>query len=108
MTPLERAKDAVLRARYPTVDFDSQRDPEMLRVVHEIGRTDEIARAVLLAIREPSEGMEDAGSRVWTIGDYNRDTGESRLMRRDEDEPHLLGIDAVWTAMIDAALSEGG
>lgn len=50
-------------------------------------------RAVLEAIREPSEGMETAGVME---GDWNRDNLD-------------LGEEAkkVWSAMIDAALKEG-
>lgn len=60
------------------------------------------ASAVLTAIREPSEGMLEAGGNVewWeTIGD-NGETVETSLSKGD--------VPRVWTAMIDAALSEGG
>lgn len=50
----------------------------------------EIASAVLLAIREPSEAMEDAGRRE----------GYSQGW---EDSPNWI---AGWQAMIDAALAE--
>lgn len=95
MTPLERAKDAVLRVRYPTVDFDSQRDPEMLRVVHEIGRTEEIARAVLRAIRYAPDDdfFALAGAEIPPEFQSRGDKGVIAC--------------TIWQAMIDAALGEG-
>ena len=59
-----------------------------------------VARAVLRAIREPSEGMVAAGGNVqwWeSIGD-DGETIETRLYPDD--------VPRVWQAMIDKALGE--
>lgn len=59
-----------------------------------------LARAVIRAIREPSEGMIEAGGNVqwWeSIGD-DGETIETRLYPDD--------VPRVWQAMIDAALGE--
>lgn len=71
MTPLERAAHALRIA--DSCDFFEAENKDYPAMV----------RAVLLAIREPSEGMRDAGGRA--LGDY----------------------DDIWQAMIDAALEEG-
>lgn len=100
-SPLERARDAILRVQNPKVDFD--REPtgdlelhaEVHRSLHELGKTESIARAVLEAIREPSEGMCVAG-------------GENIVHSDGQTEPDTDAAKSVWQAMIDAALSEGG
>lgn len=53
------------------------------------------ARAVLTAIREPSEAMVDRGTSEIP---YDDDHGVDREMRAK----------ACWESMIDAALTEGG
>ncbi len=95
MTPLERARNAVLATRYPGITFSDTLSPEISEAIHEIGKSDEIARAVLLAIREPSEGMLEAG-----------------LDKARECTDNWQSVAAClpghcWTAMIDAALSDG-
>lgn len=71
MTPLERAGSAA--ANIVGEDFETFR-----------GIYIDVARAVLTAIREPSEGMWDAGDAVC--------------------DNNAIGA---WQAMIDAALEEG-
>lgn len=86
MTPLERAARDVASVKM----WDGDTIGQNLT-------TEEIAsavRAVLLAIREPSEGMVDAS---WHI------TGESKEMR-PRTHTHY---GRHWTAMIDKALEEG-
>jgi hypothetical protein len=78
MTPIEKAAQAV-------VDYTKQRMPPSDSIVTCEG----IARAVLQALREPSEGMIEAGRETECVhGDMN------------------CGCDVSWSAMIDAALSE--
>lgn len=89
MTPLERAARTLFRADYPDQINEALEIEELGMIPWE--RREwwyyDTARALLLAIREPSEAMEDAAS--------DRDT---------------LGYDPppsqVWLAMIDAALAE--
>jgi hypothetical protein len=60
-----------------------------------------MARAVLLALREPDEGMIDAGA-IWpnTPEDYEGETGPSEGLRAESK--------GVFTAMIDHILNETG
>lgn len=69
--------------------------------------TCEYATAVLNALREPTPEMIEAGEKLWIRGDFDERDCAARLMRRDpEDEPNLLGIEDLFAAMIDAALSK--
>ena len=76
MTPLERAALAIYQVDYPGQTLPGLTDDGSWHM--------EVARAVLAAIREPSEGMCEAG----------------RTAVRDDGVPG-------WRAMIDAALEEG-
>jgi len=80
MTPLERAAAAVERL----VGTHCERCEAQLA-----GDPAEIARAVLTAIREPSDAMKKANFDRWERGD-------------DPD------ISERWAVMIDAALAEEG
>lgn len=86
MTPLERAAKAAYeqgeaeRSTTFGVDWD---DPSLENVRETFLRR---TRAILTAIREPSEGMADAGSKAAA---YHGEDGRP-----------------VWQAMIDAALNE--
>lgn len=105
MTPLERAARALYRLHdAPPQDLldrlKANGDDEGL--AEELAEEDEVwpnyvadARAVLEAIREPSEAMREAGAEV----------GESHDNLPRETEPHAA--DDVYRAMIDAALKEG-
>jgi hypothetical protein len=102
-SPLERAA----RALYRLHDAPPQELLDRLKasgdeeaLAEELAEEDRVwpnyvadARAVLEAIREPSEAMETAGVME---GDWNRDN----LDLGDE-------VKKVWTSMIDAALKEG-
>ncbi len=88
MTPLARARNAVLNIRLGGLELASNPSPELRAALPAIDEADQIARAVLTAIREPSEGMQVAGY------------GECH---HPKDIP-----EHIWQAMIDAALSEGG
>lgn len=81
-SPLERAARALQESRWPHCPYDEQSEQTKVNLQRH-------ARAVLTAVREPSEGMLQAAE-IATI-----------TARQDSftDE---------WTAMIDAALSEGG
>lgn len=101
MTPLERAARALYEKRANHINegirsgsLEREPWPEW----SDISSTAQYvlhleARAVIEAIREPSEGMETDGAMA---GDWNRDIE--------------IGDEAVkvWQAMIDAAVSEGG
>lgn len=93
MTPLERAARALARrscspggeAQFPYVSADEWEEknwPDHMPA----------ARAVLEAIREPSEGMREQGAGQ-LFGSASDDWGDDARL--------------VWQAMIDAALSEG-
>jgi len=84
MTPLERAARALVD-NYP---LDGGESPLAWQEVLPV------ARAVIVAIREPSEGMLEAAYR-----DLN-------LSREDADTPDVE-ITRAWRAMIDALLEEG-
>lgn len=85
MTPLERAAKALEEAlREPVNRMWAKPDSEGI----EPGDYLSAARAVLTAIREPSEGMVRANSDHWERG----------------DDPSIAER---WQVMIDAALSEG-
>lgn len=78
MTPLERAKQAVSNEVVEPIDD---------------WKAGEIVRAVLLAIREPSEGMKTAGA-------YQLNEGAHL-------DASLKDVAFAWQIMIDAALEEG-
>lgn len=91
MTPIERAARALAGEEHDDIAFDPARDPFWRDRVREV-------RAVLTAIREPSEAMINAadvdGALDATYPDSEGSfaTGGERL---------------AWQAMIDAALAEG-
>ena len=91
MTPIERAA----RAIRPTVEGDNA-----LYWASEYGRPapdaslEAIVRAVIESLREPSEGMADAGSQV-PLPSFGAPLGLS-----NEE------VGAIWSTMIDAALRE--
>jgi hypothetical protein len=107
MTLLERAArayhDATRQFRYirdplrpdekpvgqpmPFVEWDDLDDETKAERVNQV-------RAVLTAIREPSEGMKVAG-------------GENIVHSDEQTEPDTRTAADVWASMIDAALSEG-
>jgi hypothetical protein len=80
MTVIERAARAV-------ADYTGQRLPPQGDIITCEG----IARAVLQAIREPSDAVTDVGVDMLTERGCNPLSGDA---------------EAVWQAMIDAALSE--
>jgi hypothetical protein len=87
MTPLERAERALAEnlSTFLT-DIDGSNEDVVLR---------NAVRAVLTAIREPSEGMEDHG--------------QGAILERwvKAEGPDVDSAKASWQAMIDAALAEG-
>lgn len=101
MSPIERAARAIeteFKQQAGDHGFFVPRDESDEGVILFDGRIDPtgIVRAVLIAIREPSEGMVRASAReapqeVW-LEDQGEADGEVR---------------AVWKNMIDTALSEG-
>lgn len=108
MTPLERAARAILDA--PMVG--PSRPDQRLRTLLSGTFTDEmllvmgvnLARAVLTAIREPSDSMMEI---VVPRPDYwppaGQDAVKDKILSTDRHDRA-----AHWQAMIDAALSEGG
>lgn len=84
-SPLRNAARALCKAQSGVECFDDI-EPEAQEIAIET------VKAVILAIREPSEGMVIAGGQL--------------LMDDDSPEPPLLLAEAVLQAMIDAALSE--
>lgn len=94
MTPLERAARALYDRLPHVVEWDdlsqSAKDENIA-----------VARAVLEAIREPSEGMVREGC----LADFPG----GRFGEATFTEAHIGEDDApvIWQAMIDAALSEG-
>ena len=82
MTPLERAAQALVGARINEPGYNGDWDEDDVILV----------RAVLNAIREPSEAMLNAGAQKdqWVQGEGQ------------DPQPE------VYTAMIDAALAEDG
>lgn len=89
-SPIERAARALAEDAYDRQHCGLPTEPtreQFVSVMEASYRS--TARAVLTAIREPSEGM-------WQAGD-------DHCEHRDTADPK-----AVWQAMIDAALSEGG
>ncbi len=81
MTPIERAARAMYDTVQPDWDWDDP-DAELLRRMYR-----ENARAALLAIRSPDPNQ-------CRIGHETADTS-------------LQMVETIWTAMVDAALSQG-
>ncbi len=77
MTPLERAALAVYQVDYPGERISGLTDPASWHM--------EVARAVLQALREPSEAMVKAGDSC----------------------PGIMSSELMWPHMIDTALEEG-
>lgn len=97
MTPLERAARAIFRADYPDhvdANFDIDESGMVMWEKRRLWYRD-AARAVLTAIREPSEGMVGEGA-------YQIPCGQGV----DEGPPNARDAKDCWQAMIDAALSE--
>jgi hypothetical protein len=98
MTPLERAASAVqaeMRRQGVLYEIDPD-EPDLSKLMMATGEVADlpaIVRAVLTAIREPTEGMIAAGWPEW-VNDES-----------DVDEYATTAF--VWQAMIDAALEEG-
>ena len=90
MTPIERAARAMYATVQPEWDWDDP-DAEPLRRMYR-----DNAKAAILALKEPSDAMVDAGADV--IGSINK--AESDFAVRDDTK-------SVWNMMIDAALGEG-
>ena len=89
LTPIERAARAMYKTVNPEWEWD---DPDAwpLRKMYR-----ENARAAILALKEPSETMINAGADV--VGSVNK--AESDFAVRDDTK-------SVWNMMIDAALGE--
>jgi hypothetical protein len=88
-SPIERAA----RAMYDTVDPEWEWDDPEAELLRRMYR--ENAKAAILALKEPSEVMVDAGADVVR----NVNTAESDFAVRDDTK-------SVWNMMIDAALGE--
>lgn len=93
MTPFERAIAAINNAaRIENITGDQLgvlgREP-----LHVVTNPEEVARAVLQAIREPSEGMLEIG-------------GSEIVTERESLTSHRLSGE-VWQAMIDAVMEKG-
>lgn len=86
-TPLECAARAVAKRNYPSAS-DADIDEMWEGWVED-------ARAVLTALREPSDAMTDAGSQII------RHVG-----LEESDYAHASDAANVWRFMIDAALGE--
>ncbi|MDF0542817.1 hypothetical protein PX699_10730 [Sphingobium sp. H39-3-25] len=86
MTPIERAARAMYDTVQPDWDWDDP-DAELLRRMYR-----ENARAALFALRTPSKQQCVIGLEASTAH------GGAAL--------HDQGIEAIWTAMVDAALAE--
>lgn len=89
-TPIDRAARALALSQCGEDCFDAL-EPEAQEALREN------VRAVLLAIREPSEGMGDAGRDV---------TGGYPYAPHEIPKLGYLQVHMIWHAMIDAALSE--
>ena len=90
MTPIERAARAMYDTVRPEWEWDDP-DAAPLRRMYR-----DNAKAALLALKEPSEAMIDAGADV--VGSVNK--AESDFAVRDDTK-------SVWNLMIDAAMGEG-
>lgn len=77
MTPLRKAARAKVLIESGSDDFDALSEELQEQVIESV-------KAVLMAIREPSEAMVMAG----------------------DEQPVLDGSDKRWRAMIDAAIAE--
>ncbi len=75
-------------------DWRAHASDDDLRNVEIEGTADLLvaARAVITAMREPTEVMTQAGARV----------------RSGNDDQYLIGPEGIFSAMIDAALAEEG
>lgn len=99
MSPIERAALALYTAdaKHGLVDHASDPLPHNLPTGETLARYIERARAVLAAIREPSEGMMTAAHEI--EADFDSAAGH-------RDRGRTYG-QFVWPAMIDALLEEG-
>ena len=95
MTPIERAARALRTLENGVDDYDlllKHRDQVIAGAV--LNSLHDKVRAVLKAIKEPSEGMERAAINI---------TGDMAVRKRDGTTYQHT---EVFTAMLDAALSE--
>ncbi len=90
MTPIERAAQAMHASAQPEWPWD---DPDCapLRKIYR-----DAARAMIAALREPSDEMNEAGAEITS----NVGQSESRYAYQDDAAN-------TWRSMIDAALAEG-
>ncbi len=90
MTPLERIARALFRADYPEYVDDNLEIEELGMIPYERRHLYyvEAARAVLQAIREPSEAMNNAG------------------MTEADKDSFGVAVQPIWRAMVDAALEK--
>lgn len=93
MTPLERAARAAQEAdgAYAYESGNWMKEGGLVTDSH----WKDIARAVLEAIREPSEGMKDEAAGRFTVHEHWQEADV------------VVSADVVWQAMIDVALKEG-
>ena len=89
MSPIDRAARAMYDTVRPEWDWDDPDAEPMRRMSRDN------AKAAILALKEPSEAMVDAGADV--VGSVNK--AESDFAVRDDTR-------SVWSMMIDAALGE--
>jgi hypothetical protein len=103
MTPLERAAramaDALANDSETDAWMDAEDDPREFRIDGTVN-LEVAARAVLAAIREPSEGMRQAGESIGDEECIPTNDGYAQLSADGETK--------IWQAMIDAMLAEGG
>lgn len=104
MTVIERAARALAGGsdKFDALPLDKRELRELQRHGYQHDTTQsellDDARAVLQAIREPSEGMVEAGQSALEDPDITGDDGTVCIVDGDAN--------AVYRAMIDAALSE--
>ena len=106
MTPIERACIAVIDNLREQGDLMADcGDPEWAQVDGAF-RVEPVVRAVLAAMRVPSEAMKRAAGAEPI--DFRFDRFSSTEMRNDEMwQRGYADADYLWSTMIDAALQEG-
>jgi len=106
MTPLERAARAAYAADWPEPLHASwEETADDMRARYTL-----IVRAVLTAIREPSEAMANAAMLTPGMREVDRLCGVANSMGQAVNRGAIADgspVAQAWAAMIDAALEEG-
>jgi hypothetical protein len=97
VTPIERAARALKDEADRIFQLKQSNEIHVFMAGKEGAGWESLVRAVISAIREPSEGMRDA---AYTV------EAEFRTTMGNLDRGYSEG-DGIWQAMIDALLAEG-